>query len=132
MKRILLVEDDAHLQFLIKEELNDDGYDVSVASNGKEALHLLLESQDEEPDLIIMDIRMPKMDGIDAMGHIIKSRIDKPIIIHSAYSSYKNDPMTMAADAYVLKSPDFSKLKEAISELLDHDRIEKQTVQAGM
>lgn len=130
MKRILLVEDDANLQFLIKEELNDDGYDVCVASNGKEALYLLLESEDELPDLIIMDIRMPKMDGIDAMGHIIKSRIDKPIIIHSAYSSYKNDPLTMAADAYVLKSPDFSKLKEAISEVLENDRVEKQAAQA--
>ena len=121
MKRILLVEDDANLQFLIREELRDDGYDVSVTSNGKEALSFLLECNETQPDLIIMDIRMPKMDGIDALGHIIKSQIDKPIIIHSAYSSYKNDPLTMAADAYVLKSPDFTNLKSAICELLDND-----------
>ncbi|HOO44893.1 MAG TPA: response regulator [Deltaproteobacteria bacterium] len=118
MKRILVVEDDVHLQFLIKEELSDDGYEVSIASNGREALDYLLESDRAEPDLIIMDIRMPKMDGVDTMGHILKSRIDKPLIIHSAYSSYKDDPLIMAADAYVLKSPDFTKLKAAVSKLI--------------
>lgn len=132
MKRILLVEDDANLQFLIREELLDDGYDVSVASNGKEALTFLLESDEMEPDLIIMDIRMPKMDGLDALGHIIKSQIDKPVIIHSAYSSYRDDPLTMAADAYVLKSPDFSRLKGAISELLGNAKTENYAVQAGI
>ena len=128
MKRILLVEDDANLQFLIKEELLDDGYEVSVASNGKEALAFLLEGDETEPDLIIMDIRMPKMDGLDTLGHIIKSQIDKPIIIHSAYSSYKHDPLIMAADAYVLKS----RLKGAISELLGIEVTGGYAVQAGI
>ena len=68
MKHILLVEDDSHLQFLITEELKDAGYDVAAASNGKEALSLLFDGNRNEPDLIIMDIRMPKMDGIDALA----------------------------------------------------------------
>ncbi|MRR14680.1 response regulator [archaeon] len=123
MKKILLVEDDKHLQFLIKEELNDDGYDVSVASDGKEALSLLLDGNEAEPDLIILDIRMPRMDGIDTMGHILKSKVDRPVIIHSAYASYKDNPMAMAADAYVLKSHDFSRLKDTISELLSAREI---------
>ncbi|HHO76043.1 MAG TPA: response regulator [Deltaproteobacteria bacterium] len=118
MKRILLVEDDIHLQFLIKEELGDDGYDVSIASNGREALNYLFGGYEKEPDLIIMDIRMPKMDGLDTMGHILKSRIDKPLIIHTAYSSYKDDPLISAADAYVLKSPDFTRLKTVINDLI--------------
>jgi len=118
MKKILLVEDDSHLQFLIKEELVDEGYDVSVASNGKEALSRLFDGDETEPDLIILDIRMPKMDGLDTMGHILKSRLDKPVIIHSAYASYKDNPIAMTADAYVLKSHNFSRLKATISELL--------------
>jgi len=121
VKKILLVEDDKHLQFLIREELIDDGYDVAVASNGKEALSMLFDEKEQEPDLIIMDIRMPKMDGLDAMGYILKSKLDKPVVIHSAYSSYKDHPMAMAADAYVLKSHNFTNLKAAISELL-HER----------
>lgn len=118
MKKILLVEDDSHLQFLIKEELADEGYDVSIASNGKEALSRLFDGGEAEPDLIILDIRMPKMDGLDTMGHILKSKLDKPVIIHSAYASYKDNPIAMTADAYVLKSHNFNRLKATISELL--------------
>lgn len=118
MKKILLVEDDRHLQFLIREELADDGYDVAVASNGREALALLFDETNDEPDLIILDIRMPKMDGLDAFGHILKSKIDKPVIIHSAYASYKENPIVMAADAYVIKSHDLTRLKSTICELL--------------
>ncbi len=121
MKKILLVEDDSHLQFLITEELKDEGYDVISASNGKEALSLLFEEQCGEPDLIIMDIRMPKMDGLDALGHILKSKLDVPVVIHSAYVSYQDNPVAMTADAYVLKSHDFSRLKETVGELLNRN-----------
>ena len=118
MKRILLVEDDEHLQFLIKEELVENGYEVIIASDGVEAMSMLQAEGALSPDLIILDIRMPKMDGFETMGHILKSKIDSPIIIHSAYSGYKNHPLTMAADAYVVKSHNFTQLKETISELL--------------
>ncbi|HQG31001.1 MAG TPA: response regulator [Deltaproteobacteria bacterium] len=118
MKKILLVEDDSHLQFLIKEELADEGYDVSVVSNGKEALSRLFDEGEAEPDLIILDIRMPKMDGLDTMGYILKSKLDKPVIIHSAYASYRDNPIARTADAYVLKSHNFSRLKATISELI--------------
>ena len=118
MKRILLVEDDEHIQFLIKEELVENGYEVIIASDGVEAMKMLQAEGALSPDLIILDIRMPKMDGFETMGHILKSKIDSPIIIHSAYSGYKNHPLTMAADAYVVKSHNFTQLNETISELL--------------
>ncbi len=118
MKRILLVEDDEHLQFLIREELVEQGYEVVIASDGVEAMSMLRAEGAPRPDLIILDIRMPRMDGFETMGHILKSKVDSPIIIHSAYSGYRNHPLTMAADAYVVKSHDFTRLREAISELL--------------
>jgi DNA-binding response OmpR family regulator len=118
MKRILLVEDDEHIQFLIREELVENGYEVAIASDGVEAMKMLQAEGAPSPDLIILDIRMPKMDGFETMGHILKSKIDSPIIIHSAYSGYKNHPLTMAADAYVVKSHNFTQLNEAISEVL--------------
>ena len=119
MKRILLVEDDRNIQRLLKEELNDEGYSLIVVSNGKEALSYLEEKNGKKPDLIILDLRMPKMNGFDTMGHIIKSRQDTPVIIHTAYSSYRNDVMVMAADAYVEKSHDLTRLKCVIRDLLD-------------
>lgn len=118
MKRILLVEDDKHLQFLIREELVDEGYEVVIAGDGVEAMSMLQAEDAFNPDLIILDIRMPRMDGFETMGHILKSRVDSPIIIHSAFSGYKNHPLTMAADAYVVKSHDFTRLKATVSELL--------------
>ena len=119
MKKILLVEDDRHLQFLIKEELMEDGYEVTTASNGVEALSMIQAEISYEPDLIILDIRMSKMDGFETMGHILKSRLDSPIIIHSAYSGYREHPLTMAAEAYIVKSHDFTSLKATISDVLE-------------
>ena len=118
MKRILLVEDDKNVRRLLKEELNDEGYSITVASNGKEALSMLKKKDNEKPDLIILDLRMPKMDGFETMGHILKSRQETPVIIHTAYSSYKNDVMVMAADAYVEKSHNLKKLKDVIKDLI--------------
>ncbi len=113
-----MVEDDKNVQKLLREELNDNGYSISVASNGKEALSILKKKDDMKPDLIILDLRMPTMNGFETMGHILKSRQNTPVVIHTAYSSYRNDVMVMAADAYVEKSHDLKKLKNVIRDLL--------------
>lgn len=118
MKRILLVEDDRNIQRLLEEELQEEGYSITVVSNGKEALSYLEEGNGKKPDLIILDLRMPKMNGFETMGNLIKSRANTPVIIHTAYSSYRDDVMAMAADAYIEKSHDLTKLKEMIKELL--------------
>jgi len=118
MKRILLVEDDMNIQRLLQEELNDDGYAITVVSNGKEALPYLKGENGNKPDLIILDLRMPQMNGFETMGHIIKSRQGMPVIIHTAYASYRSDVMAMAADAYVEKSHDLTKLKDVIKDIL--------------
>jgi len=118
MKHILLVEDDKNIQRLLEEELQEDGYSIDVVSDGKEALSYLEGKNGEKPDLIILDLRMPRMNGFETMGHLIKSRHDTPVIIHTAYSSYRSDVMVMAADAYIEKSHDLTKLKETIKELI--------------
>ncbi|MDT8273536.1 MAG: response regulator [Desulfomonilia bacterium] len=116
VKRILVVEDDKNVQTLLKDELNDEGYIIDTAANGKEALNHL--QGDEKPDLIILDLRMPRMDGLETMGHLLKSSLATPVVIHTAYPSYKNDVMAMAADAFVVKSHDLKKLKHVIHELI--------------
>ena len=118
MKRILLVEDDKNIQRLLQQELNDDGYLILAVSNGKEAMPYINGENGNKPDLIILDLRMPQMNGFETMGHIIKSRRDTPVIIHTAYSSYRNDVIALAADAYVEKSHDLTKLKSTIRDLL--------------
>lgn len=70
------------------------------------------------PDLIIMDITMPKMNGIEAMGKILSEHKKIPVIINTAYTSYKDDFMSWSANAYVVKSSDLKELKDKIKELI--------------
>ncbi|MFY9397162.1 MAG: response regulator [Desulfomonilia bacterium] len=118
MKRILVVDDDVSIQRLLQEELDEEGYTTIIVSSGKEALPYLNGKGGGRPDLIILDLRMPEMNGLETMGHILKSRQGVPVIIHTAYSGYRRDVMAMAADAYVVKSHDLTKLKETIRKLL--------------
>lgn len=115
MKTILLVEDDKNQKLLYEQELRHEGYEVVTASNGKEALEKV---QEKLPDIVIMDINMPKMDGIEAMGKILGKNKEIPVIINTAYSNYKDSFMSWAADAYIVKTSDLSELKEKIKEVL--------------
>lgn len=115
MKKILLVEDEKFQRELYVAELTDEGYAVEEASNGKEAFEKV---KDTKYDLVILDIRMPEMDGIEALGKILSRDKKIPIIIHTAYSNYKSNFMTWTADAYVTKSSNLGELKEKISEIL--------------
>ena len=116
MKKILLVEDDKSQRLLYHDELTESGYEVILASNGKEGLKQLDKAK---PDLIILDIVMPVMDGMEALGRIIRKNRNVPIILNTAYSSYKYDFMSWGADAYVIKSADLGELKAKIREILD-------------
>lgn len=115
MTHLLVVDDDQDLSMLYEEELTDDGYEVALASSGRAALQYI---EDKRPDLIILDISMPDMDGIEALGKIMGKDKTIPVIINTAYSSYKNDFMTWSADGYVVKSGDLTELKERIREIL--------------
>jgi CheY-like chemotaxis protein len=115
MTTILLVEDDKNQRVLYEQELKHDGYEVVTASDGKEAIEKV---QEQLPDIVIMDINMPKMDGIEAMGRILSKNKKVPVVINTAYSNYKDSFMSWAADAYIVKSSDLSELKNTIKEIL--------------
>jgi len=114
-KTILVVDDDENQRFLCQEVLTDEGYDVMVAKDGKEALRKV---EQRLPDLVILDIVMPEMDGMEAMTRILRKHRKIPVILNTSYSKYREDFMTWAADAYVMKSSDFTELKEKIKELV--------------
>ncbi len=116
MKRILVVEDDESQRILYRDELVEWGYEVILAANGKEAVKYLINGR---PDLIILDIVMPEMDGMETLGRIINTFRDIPVILNTAYSTYRQDFMSWAADAYVLKSSDLRELKWWVQELLE-------------
>lgn len=118
--KILCVDDDSSLLFLYQEELSEEGYEALVARNGKEAL----EKYDREsPHLVILDIRMPNMDGLETLNALLGKNRQLPVILNTAYPTHRDNFMTWGAEAYVLKSSDFTELKGKIREVLEKRRI---------
>lgn len=123
MPTVLIVDDDRGLRELYKSELSLEGYEVMAAATGKEAVEIL---KDSRPDVIVMDIRMPEMDGIEALGKVVARHKNIPVIINTAYPSYQEDFRAWAADEYVVKSSDLTELKAAIKRVLERSRPKAQ------
>ncbi|MEM6348730.1 MAG: response regulator [Bacteroidota bacterium] len=103
-KKILIVDDEADLRDLLAYNLVKSGYDVIESSNGKEAIEL---TRLERPDLVIMDLMMPEMNGIDACKYIRSAKLERqPIILFfTARSEYfaKQAAQDAGANGYFLK-----------------------------
>ena len=113
--RLLVVDDEENIRFLFKEELEEEGYGVDVASNGFEALEKIKKAAF---GLVILDIKMPGMSGIQALNEIKNVNKDLPVILCSAYGEFKQDFSSWASDGYVVKSADTKELKQTIKDIL--------------
>ena len=118
--RILIVEDEVNQGLMYEQELTDEGYVVDVANSGKSALEMV---NNVAYDLVVMDIGMPEMDGLETLGRMLGRDNKLPVILNTAYASYKDNFMSWAADAYVIKSSDLTELKEKIRESLNREEI---------
>ena len=114
-KTILVVDDEEGLRLLYKEELKDEGYEVVLASSGEESLKKIEEAS---IDLVLLDIKMPGMDGIEVLRRLKEKKKDLPVILCTAYPHYKHEFGTWASDAYIVKSSDLSELKQVIKDIL--------------
>jgi DNA-binding response OmpR family regulator len=118
MKKVLIVDDEPHLRLLYETELRREGFETMTAANAEQGLEYI---ETMPPDLVVLDIRMAGMDGIEALQRILDRDNTIPVVLNTAYSSYKENFMTWAADAYVTKSSDTTELVETVKELLqDH------------
>ena len=116
MARILIVDDEAHIRTLYTLELEDDGYEVLALETGK---GLEAEIERFRPDVIVLDIKMVDVSGLDVLQQIRNRFYDLPVILCSAYGSYKGDLKSIAADYYVVKSSDLTELKKRIQAALE-------------
>ena len=114
--KILVVDDEENIRLLFKEELEEEGYEVEIASNGYDALEKLKKSQF---CVVIMDIKMPGMDGIQALNEIKNINKDQPVILCSAYGEFKQDFSSWVSDGYIVKSADTGELKQTIKKILN-------------
>lgn len=115
MKKILLVDDEDSIHLLYREELEEEGYEVHSALSGEEALEKL---KIISPDLVILDINMPGINGIDTLRQIKEKNPGLPVILSSAYQEFKQDLATWASDDYIVKSSNLSELKAAVKKHL--------------
>jgi two-component system response regulator (stage 0 sporulation protein F) len=118
--KILIVEDEESLRLYYEEELKAEGYDILIARNGREAIQQV---EKGKPDLIVLDIVMPVMDGMETLGRILRKTRKIPIILHTSYTDYRQDFMSWAADAYVTKSADLTELKNKVRDLLEKNKV---------
>lgn len=126
--RILVADDEPNIRLLYKSELEADGFEVLLAKDGKEAVAMV---EAESPDLVVLDVRMPGMDGVEALGRILDKIRTMPVILNTAYTTYQDNFMTWSADAYVVKSADVNVLKAKIHEVLARRRAEQVRPGAG-
>ena len=116
MAKVLIVDDEPHLRLLYETELRRAGFETMTASNAAQGLEFV---DTMRPDLVILDIRMAGMDGIEALQRILERNNSIPVVLNTAFSSYRDNYLTWAADAYVTKSSDVTELLATVKNLLE-------------
>jgi CheY-like chemotaxis protein len=89
---------------------------VRLASDGQKAFELM---RREKSQLVVMDIRMPNVDGGETLVAVLGGNRTLPVILSSAYLEYRDNFLTWGAEAFVTKSSDLTALKQKIHEILD-------------
>ncbi|MBA2314179.1 MAG: response regulator transcription factor [Chloroflexi bacterium] len=129
--RILIVDDDPSLLVLLADQLRADGYEAITARDGDEALRRL---QASWPDLLIIDMMMPRMDGL-TLAREIKGRADLPIIVLSAIDAgdRKADLLEEVAEDYITKPYHYPELRARINRVLRRlgDKVPRQQLVLG-
>ena len=118
MKKILLVEDNEMNWDMLSRRLRRKGYEVVVATDGKQGIEM---SESEQPDLILMDMSLPVLDGWEATRQIRASKNQSVPIIALTSHAMKGDrekALEVGCDDYDVKPIDFQRLLEKIQTLL--------------
>ena len=116
MTRILLVDDEEHIRRFYSEELADEGHKVWTTATG----HELLKTIDSlQPEVVVLDIRLVDYDGLYLLQEVRNKHHELPVILCTAYDTYKDDQKSIAANYYVVKSFDLTELKLAIHRAIE-------------
>jgi DNA-binding response OmpR family regulator len=117
MANILLVDDQPYMGEFLSEELSEEGHSLTCMTD---ADSLLLYLEEATPDLILLDLYLDGFEGLDLIREIKRGRCSSvPVLILTAYDSFKNDPRTSLAQGYIVKDIYTENLKKKISEVLE-------------
>jgi len=123
--RILVADDEHIIRLVLNESLKKEGYEVDEASNGEEAL---LKVRNERYDLVILDVKMPKLDGIEALKQIRKIDPNIPVVMITAYGNTQVAMKAIKEGAfdYFTKPFDVSEIRIVVKRALEKRRLENQ------
>ena len=114
-KRILIVDDDPSIRYMLSRVLMDEGYGVQSAANGREGLTTAAAN---DIDLVLLDLKMPGMTGQETLQELVLLRPGLPVIIMTAYPGQQGEGPLPGVSALLQKPLDFPMLLEAIRKLL--------------
>ncbi|BCJ87643.1 response regulator [Effusibacillus dendaii] len=113
-KKILIVDDQYGIRMLLNEVLEKEGYEVHQAPNGQTALQIV---KDYKPDLVLLDMKIPGMDGLEILRHIRKTEAELKVIMMTAYGELDliKEAMALGALTHFTKPFDIDELKKTVS-----------------
>ncbi len=125
MAKIVIVDDNKNMQIILQNLLADEGYEVMSATNGKDGLKAVIE---QSPDLVLLDIRLPEMNGIDILQQITKFNKEILVIMITAYGDVETAVETMKLGAYDYITKPFvnEELKIVIRKALDTNELKQE------
>ncbi|KIL52680.1 chemotaxis protein CheY [Jeotgalibacillus campisalis] len=117
-EKILIVDDQFGIRILLNEVLNKEGYKTFQAANGYEALSLL----NEDPDLVLLDMKIPGMDGIEILKRMKKQREDIKVVIMTAYGELDmiQEAKDLGALTHIAKPFDIEDIRQLVKKYLQH------------
>ena len=123
--KVLIADDEKNMRWILGKNLRDANFNVIEAGDGEEAFNLYL---DEEPDLVILDYRMPKLDGMEVLKRIKTISSKLPVIMITAHGSTDAavEAMKLGAVDYISKPFDINDLKLSIFKALNIDQLNKE------
>lgn len=123
--KVLIADDERNMRWILEKNLKSEGFATICAEDGEEAFNKFL---DEEPDMIILDYKMPKLDGMEVLKRIKKINSKLPVIMITAHGSAEAavEAMKLGAVDYVSKPFDITELKLTIFKVLNIDKLNKE------
>lgn len=125
-RRVLIVDDEVELLKIISMGLKEKGYDVLTATSGQEAI---VKCQGNSVDAVLLDVKMPRMDGLQILKRIKASRSNPVIIMHTAYGTIESavEAIKEGAYDYILKPSEPEKIHILIKNALEHRELANET-----
>ena len=131
--RILVVDDDNNLRWVIQTQLEQMGYAVATAADGVTALEAM---EKQPPALVLTDLKMPGMSGMELLERIRRDYPEIPVLIMTAFGTIQSAVQAMRAGAYdyLTKPIDYDELAMSVSRVLEHFRLveEVRTLRASL